>query len=226
MNHIDPYRLKNPSGQDSVLPSSDHLKSCGLVSRVKFSVWPVFLWSPNFETDPHPQVFQVLVISEMSDLTYSTISHNYSIIAQNGWDYLEVSGLVASQQVCRNGSIGNRKRMCLSSVFGFPAEFKQPWPRLEATTTACWQRWAIRTTSSQFQVTSKSISWRDSFQVFLLLMSLETQIPRFNMTKRGLYSKICQQTIQHLDISTFPIFHHQISLLKVDRISTLDRYFW
>lgn len=29
-----------------------------LISRVKFSVWPVFLWSPNFETDPHPQVFK------------------------------------------------------------------------------------------------------------------------------------------------------------------------
>ena len=61
-------RSKNPSGQDEkhhkmidiVLRStvSGPHEMLWLVSGVKFNVWPVSLWSLNFETDAHPEVLK------------------------------------------------------------------------------------------------------------------------------------------------------------------------
>lgn len=167
----------------------------------------------------------MLVITKISDLTYITISHNYSTeLLKLPWSF-PTGCFSISLQKCEFKSIGNRKwawvvyLVSLASPNDPDLEWKprpqlvgsaEPFARPEAVPSDFW-----------------SISSRDSFQVLLLLMFLETQISCFNMTKRWMYSKhICQQTIRHLGISTFLFSHHQIVLVKVDHISTLYRSFW
>ena len=96
--------------------------------------------------------------------------------------------------------------MGLSSVFGFTGESKRPWPRVEATTTACWQRWAIRTTSSSSKWLFEAFLHVILFKCFCCWRFWKLRF-RVSIWRRDeCTANICQQTIRHLGISTFLFF--------------------
>ena len=152
------------------------------------------------------------MIIKTSDLTFSTSVHNYSTEwLRLPWSF-PTGCFPTSLQKCEFKSIGNRKWMCLSGVFGFTSESKRPWPRVEATTTACWQRWAIRTTSSCSKWLFEAFLQLILFKRFCCWCFSETRIPCFNMTKNVQQKYVTNNsTSGHLNMS---FSHHQISLLK------------
>lgn len=93
--------------------------------------------------------------------------------------------------------------MGLSSVFGFTGESTRPWPLVDATTTACWQRWAIRTTSSSSKWLFEAFLHVILFKCFCCWCFWKLRF-RVSIWRRDeCTASICQQTIRHLGISTF-----------------------
>lgn len=96
--------------------------------------------------------------------------------------------------------------MGLSSVFGFTGESKRPWPRVEATTTACWQRWAIRTTwSSSKWLLKHFFTWFFSSAFAVDVFGNSDFVFQYDeeMNVQQTYMSTNNSTSGHLNISFF-----------------------